>query len=55
MLGVLYGMGPDFKQNYNAGLLYNVDIYNLLAKLLEIKPAPNDGQPVRIMQVLKEK
>ncbi len=54
MYGIFYAMGPDFKQNYKSGLLYNVDIYNLLAKLLEIKPAPNDGQPERIMQVLKE-
>jgi hypothetical protein len=54
MLGIFYAIGPDFKRNYDAGMLYNVDIYSLLAKLLEINPAPNDGQFERIKQVLKE-
>ncbi|HAM97873.1 MAG TPA: alkaline phosphatase family protein [Marinilabiliales bacterium] len=54
MYGIFYATGPDFKSGYDAGLLYNVDIYNLLASLLEIKPAPNDGQPERIMHVLKK-
>ncbi|MBI9066382.1 MAG: alkaline phosphatase family protein [Salinivirgaceae bacterium] len=54
MYGIFYGIGPNFKTNYNAGTLYNVDIYNLIANILEIKPAPNDGTPENIFHVLKE-
>ncbi|MGE4287357.1 MAG: ectonucleotide pyrophosphatase/phosphodiesterase [Salinivirgaceae bacterium] len=54
MYGIFYAIGPKFKAGYDAGILYNTDIYNLMAKILEIKPAPNDGNPEQIMHVLKE-
>ncbi len=54
MDGVFYAIGPEFKVNYKAGQLYNTDIYNLIAKLLNIKPAPNDGKTERIFHVLKK-
>ena len=54
MNGVFYAIGPNFKQNYNAGQLYNTDIYNLISKILEIKPAPNDGKIERIINTLKD-
>jgi len=54
MYGIFYAIGPQFKKGYNPGILYNIDIYDLLARILEIQPAPNDGQPERIMKVLKE-
>jgi len=52
MQGIFYAIGPNFKQNYNAGSLYNIDIYNLIATILELKPAPNDGKKERIIHVL---
>lgn len=54
MHGIFYGIGPLFKANYNAQTLYNTDIYNLIAHMLGIKPALNDGKPERIMHILKE-
>lgn len=54
MYGIFYAIGPDFKVGYNAGTLYNVDIYNLIAEILKIKPAPNDGQADRINHILKK-
>lgn len=54
MFGIFFASGPDFKENYKAGKLVNVDVYNLVARLLKIKPAPNDGKPERIMHVLKD-
>ncbi len=54
MNAIFYAYGHSFKQDYNAGLLYNTDIYNLITKLLKIKPAPNDGKPERIMHIVKE-
>jgi alkaline phosphatase D len=53
MNGVFYATGPAFKQNYHAEQLYNVDIYNLITTILNIKPAPNDGNLKRISPVLK--
>lgn len=52
MDGIFYAIGPSFKKGYNAGDLYNTDIYNLIARILKIKPATNDGKPERIMHVL---
>ena len=54
MNGVFYAIGPSFRQNYNAGQLYNTDIYNLISNILEIKPAPNDGKMERIINTLKD-
>ena len=55
MNGIFYAIGPNFKKKYKAGQLYNTDIYNLIANILEIKPAPNDGKKERIFHVLEEK
>jgi len=53
MNGVFYAAGPDFKQGFNAPQLYNIDLYELLCRLLEIAPAKNDGHMGRIEVVLK--
>ncbi len=53
MNGIFYAIGPNFKQGFNAGQLYNTDIYNLIAHILKLKPAPNDGKPERIFKVLR--
>lgn len=55
MYGIFFAQGVDFKNGYNAGTLYNIDIYNLIAHLLKIKPAPNDGELKRIKHILKTK
>ncbi|NJO69031.1 MAG: alkaline phosphatase family protein [Bacteroidetes bacterium] len=43
MHGVFYAKGPDFKKKYAKDSFQNIHIYELIAKLLDIKPAPNDG------------
>jgi len=53
MNGIFYATGPAFKQHYNVGQLYNIDIYNLITTILKIKPAPNDGKFERISEILK--
>lgn len=53
MGAIFYGYGSAFKSGYSAGKLYNTDIYNLIAKILDIDAAPNDGKPERIMHVLQ--
>jgi alkaline phosphatase D len=43
MNAIFYAYGPAFKQGFQAPLFQNIDIYNLIAHILELKPAPNDG------------
>ena len=40
--------GPDFKKGYKSEKFVNVDVYNMLARLLKIDPAPTDGVDARI-------
>ena len=54
MNGIFYAVGPDFKQGFAAPQLYNVDLYALLCRLLNIAPAQNDGKMDRIECVLRE-
>lgn len=53
MNGVFYAFGPDFKVGYEAPQLQNIDLYELLCRLLEIAPASNNGSLERIESVLK--
>lgn len=53
MFSIFYAAGPSFKKNYKVKELYNVDIYNLVCRLLEIKPSENDGNPKRIRKMLR--
>ena len=53
MNGVFYATGPDFKQGFAAPQLYNIDLYALLCRLLNIAPAQTDGRLERIECVLK--
>jgi predicted AlkP superfamily pyrophosphatase or phosphodiesterase len=36
MNGIFYAIGPNFKNGYNAGQLYNTDIYNLIAHICNL-------------------
>jgi alkaline phosphatase D len=53
MHAIFYAAGPSFKKNYRFEKLYNVDIYNLVCRLLDITPAANDGDPARIEGMLR--
>lgn len=45
--------GPAFKKGYTKQKIKNVDVYNLLAKILNIPPASNDGKFRRVKRLLK--
>lgn len=54
MHGIFLAKGPDFKNNYLTGTLWNVDIYPLLCKIFNISPRSNiDGKLERIEFILK--
>lgn len=53
MFAIFYAAGPSFKKNYHFKELNNVDVYNLICRILDIKPAKNDGNPDHIKGMLK--
>ncbi|NMC39667.1 MAG: alkaline phosphatase family protein [Bacteroidales bacterium] len=55
MYGIFYATGPAFKKGFRTEELNNVDIYNLVCRILKIKPAPNDGDISHIKPLLKKR
>ena len=53
MFSIFYATGPSFKKDYQVEELNNVDVYNLICRILDIKPAPNDGNPAHIRKMLR--
>ncbi len=54
MHGIFIASGPNFKNGYVTGTLWNIDIYPLLCKIFNIPPNPNiDGRLERIEFLLK--
>ncbi len=53
MHGIFYAVGPDFKKRYQQSSFQNIHIYNLIARLLNINPATNDGDIKVTEQMLK--
>lgn len=45
MHGILLAHGPAFASGIRAAPLQNVHLYQMLARLLGVEPAPNDGSP----------
>lgn len=52
---IFFAFGPDFKENYKGKLFDNTAIYPLLAHLLGVKPAHNDGNFKQVKPFLKKK
>ena len=53
MFAIFYAAGPAFKKNYTFKEMNNVDIYNLICKILDINPAKNDGDPEHIKGLMR--
>ncbi|MFT3789505.1 MAG: ectonucleotide pyrophosphatase/phosphodiesterase [Rudaea sp.] len=53
MRALFVASGPAFKRGLVVPEFDNVDVYPLLAKLLGIKPAPNDGNPATMLEMLQ--
>ena len=53
MFAIFYAVGPSFKKGYKFQELNNIDIYNLICRILDIKPAVNDGNPEHIKGMLR--
>jgi len=53
MRALFIGHGPAFKRSKIVEPFANVDVYNVMAKILKLKPAPNDGNPATVKSVLR--
>jgi predicted AlkP superfamily pyrophosphatase or phosphodiesterase len=54
MHGIFLAMGPNFKQGYKTGTIWNIDVYPLLCKIFGIMPRSNiDGNLERIEFLLR--
>lgn len=53
MQAIFYAAGPDFKNGYLHHSFEGVDIYSLLAYLLNIKPEKTDGNLLNTIEMLK--
>ena len=53
MHAIFYAVGPDFKKGYRQPVFNNVDVYELIARLLDLDPASNDGDFNEIKGMLK--
>ena len=45
MRALFVAKGPDFKVGAKVAAFQNIQVYDLLARLLHLTPAPNDGSP----------
>ncbi|XP_026872328.2 glycerophosphocholine cholinephosphodiesterase ENPP6 [Electrophorus electricus] len=48
MRGFFLAQGPDFKEDFRAGPIRSVDVYNVMCKVLGIQPLPNNGSWSRV-------
>jgi alkaline phosphatase D len=55
MHAIFYAIGPSFKQGYHQPSFQNTNIYPLLAFILGINPAQNDGNLNQVIGMLKIK
>ncbi len=54
MHGLFIAQGPNLKNGYKTGTLWNIDIYPMLCKIFDIEPRANiDGRLERIEFILK--
>lgn len=54
MRAIFIAQGPAFRENASLAPFDNVDVYPLLARLLGIEPARNDGDPRILLPALKD-
>ncbi len=54
MDAIFYAYGPAFKSNFTAQTFNNTDLYPLICEILELQPAPVDGQLENVQTLLKE-
>jgi len=54
MRALFVGYGPAFKRGHVSEPFGNIEVYNLMCRILNLKPAPNDGDFEKIKHLLSE-
>ena len=54
MHAIFYGIGPAFKSNYAQPTFNNVDLYGLIAKILNLDPVETDGDLNNVIEMLQK-
>ena len=55
MHGILYALGPIFKKSKKIRTIENINLYPLIAEILQIKSAKNDGKLSKVKKLLLNK
>jgi hypothetical protein len=53
LMATFVAHGTAFKKGFVAEAFPNIDVYDLMCKILKLKPAKNDGDRSRVKAVLK--
>jgi predicted AlkP superfamily pyrophosphatase or phosphodiesterase len=53
MFAIFYAAGPAFKKAYSVKEFNNVDVYDLICRILDLKPSKNDGDISHVEGMLK--
>jgi predicted AlkP superfamily pyrophosphatase or phosphodiesterase len=53
MEAIFYAAGPSFKKNVELPTMANVNLYLIIARLLNLQPAPNDGDITVVEQLFR--
>lgn len=53
MQGIFYAKGPAFKSGYVHPSFFNVNVYSIIANILNLKPAKTDGNLEEVQGMLK--
>ena len=55
MHGIFLAHGPAFKRHMRMKTVANIDLYELMCKILDLKPHPNNGSLERVRWILQER
>lgn len=55
MEAIFYAAGPSFKKHVELPVMANVNLYLIIARLLRLTPAPNDGDPEVVKRLMRIK
>lgn len=54
MEAIFYAAGPSFRKGITLPAMANLNLYQIIARLLQIKPAPNDGDSAAVEALFVE-
>ena len=53
MHGIFVAHGPHIQTGYLHPTIDQVQLYNLMAEIMEVEPANNDGDPLQVADLLR--